>query len=95
MQKLEQLSVYGGIVIIRSLVVVPLMGLETALAELKVPQSPYRSALVIVVVNTKFIWAFYWNQEKHLLVEVCHTQSGASIAHMMHNNIFKFNFLSI
>ena len=95
MQKLEQLSVFGGILIISSLVVVPLMGVETALAALKVSQSPYRGAPVIVVVNTKFIWAFYRDQEKHLLVEVCHTQSGAPIAHMMHNNIFKFNFLSI
>ena len=55
MQKLEQLSVFGGIVIISSLVVVPLMGVETALAALKVSQSPYRGAPVIVVVNTKFI----------------------------------------
>ena len=78
-----------------SLVVVPLMGVETALAALKVSQSPYRGAPVIVVVNTKFIWAFYRDQEKHLLVEVWYTQSGAPIAHMMHNNIFKFNFLSI
>ena len=36
-----------------SLVVVPLMGVETALAALKVSQSPYRGAPVIVVVNTK------------------------------------------
>ena len=69
------------------------MGVETALAALKVSQSPYRGAPLIVVVNTKFIWAFYRDQEKHL-VEVWYTQSGAPIAHMMHNNIFKFNFLS-
>ena len=42
MQKLEQLSVFGGILIISSLVVVPLMGVETALAALKVSQSLYR-----------------------------------------------------
>ena len=42
MQKLEQLSVFGGIVIISSLVVVSLMGVETTLAALKVSQSPYR-----------------------------------------------------
>ena len=47
-----------------------------------------------MVVNTKFICLFYWDQEKHLFVEVCHAQSGGSIAHMMHS-IFKFNFLSI
>ena len=70
------------------------MGVETALAALKVSQSPYRGAPIIVVVITKFNWAFYRDQEKHLLVEVCYTQSGAPIAHMMHNNIFKFNFLS-
>ena len=71
MQKLEQLSVFGGIVIISSLVVVPLMGVEKQLQHSSV-QSPYRGALVIVVVNTKFIWAFYQDQEKHLLVKVCH-----------------------
>ena len=39
MQKLEQLSVFGGVLIISSLVVAPLMGVETALAALSVPIS--------------------------------------------------------
>ena len=37
MQKLEQLSVFGGIVIISSLVVVPLMGVEKHLQHSKCP----------------------------------------------------------